>query len=185
MVTLTNMSVSDAIALYRQINDLNIEIWIDGGWSVDALLGEQTRPHNDLDIVIQQRDVPKLRVFLESRGFQVVERDDTSAWNFVLGDSAGREVDVHAIVLDDAGNGLYGPAERGVMYPAGALAGTGLIGEHPVKCIAPEYLVAFHSGYKLQASDIHDVSALCERFAIPLPDEYRSLINPQSIADDP
>ena len=184
MVTMTNMSASDTIALYRQIHDLDIEIWIDGGWSVDALLGEQTRHHTDLDIVIQQKDVPKLRAFLESNGFRDMERDDTSPWNFVLGDSGGREVDIHAIVLDNAGNGLYGPAERGVMYPAGALAGTGLIGGHPVKCIAPEFLVAFHSGYELQASDIHDVSALCKRFGIPLPDEYRGLVDPQSFADD-
>ena len=178
------MTATDAVALYRQIRDLGIEIWIDGGWSVDALLGEQTRPHNDLDIVIKQSDVPKLRAFLEVGGFRDIERDDTSPWNFVLGDSGGREVDIHAIVLDHAGNGLYGPAERDVMYPAGALTGSGLIGGHPVECIAPEFLVAFHSGYELQASDIQDVSALCKRFGFPLPDEYRELINHRSTAGE-
>jgi lincosamide nucleotidyltransferase A/C/D/E len=43
------------------LEKLGIEIWVDGGWGVDALLGEQTRPHKDLDIAIQQKDVPQLR----------------------------------------------------------------------------------------------------------------------------
>ena len=33
-------------------DELGIEVWIDGGWGVDALLGECTRPHQDLDIII-------------------------------------------------------------------------------------------------------------------------------------
>jgi len=37
---------------------LGIRVWIDGGWGVDALLAEQTRPHEDLDIVIPEGDVP-------------------------------------------------------------------------------------------------------------------------------
>ena len=49
---------------YTRLENLGINIWIDGGWSVDALLGEQTRHHEDLDIVIQQKDVLKLRELL-------------------------------------------------------------------------------------------------------------------------
>jgi hypothetical protein len=30
----------DVTELYRQLEVLGIEIWIDGGWGVDALLGE-------------------------------------------------------------------------------------------------------------------------------------------------
>jgi lincosamide nucleotidyltransferase A/C/D/E len=26
--------------------------WLDGGWGVDALLDEQTRPHADVDLVV-------------------------------------------------------------------------------------------------------------------------------------
>src|SRR3990167_7415680 len=121
------MNSTDVIALYTQLNRLGIEVWLDGGWGVDALLGEQTRPHSDVDIVIQQQDVPKLRELLERQGYQDVLRDDTSAWNFVLGDTQGRLVDVHAVTLDAEGNGLYGPPEKGVMYPAGSLTGTGVV----------------------------------------------------------
>ncbi len=166
------MNAKDAIDLYTQLENLGIEIWIDGGWGVDALLGEQTRSHSDLDIVIQQKDLPKLRELLEARGYKDVPRDDTRAWNFVLGDPSGREVDVHVIVFDDKGNGIYGPIEKGVMYPAASLTGTGTIEGHAVRCISPGYLVKFHSGYKLRASDYADVTALCERFGIELPEAH-------------
>ena len=37
-----------------------VDVWLDGGWGVDALLGAQTRPHGDLDVIVSQRDVPRL-----------------------------------------------------------------------------------------------------------------------------
>ena len=60
------MNAADVISLYTDLQKLSINIWVDGGWGVDALLGEQTRPHKDLDIAIQQRDIPRLRAFLEA-----------------------------------------------------------------------------------------------------------------------
>jgi lincosamide nucleotidyltransferase A/C/D/E len=92
--------------------------------------------------------------------------------NFVLGDSKGHEIDVHVIVLDDQGNGIYGPAENGEMYPAVALTGSGIINGQRVKCISADWTIKFHSGYELQEKDFKDVSALCEKFGLELPDEY-------------
>jgi lincosamide nucleotidyltransferase A/C/D/E len=171
---MTNLNLADVIDLYTQLDRLGIEVWLDGGWGVDALLGEQTRSHSDVDIVIQKQDVPKLRELLEQQGYQDVPRDDTSAWNFVLGDGAGRLVDVHAVTFDAAGNGLYGPVEKGVMYPAASLTGVGALNGQAVKCISAEYLIKFHTGYKLRESDFKDVPALCERFGLDYPEEYAS-----------
>ncbi len=169
------MNIADVIDLYSQLNNLGIEVWLDGGWGVDALLSEQTRPHADVDIVIQQKDVPKLRALLETQGYKDVPRDDTSAWNFVLGDNNGRLVDVHAVALDAEGNGLYGPVEKGVMYPASSLTGIGVVSGHMVKCISPEYMIKFHTGYPPREGDFKDVSALCARFGMDYPEEYASL----------
>lgn len=166
------MDIADVVELYTLLDHLGIEIWLDGGWGVDALLGEQTRPHGDLDIAIQHKDVPQLRELLEARGYKDVPRGDTTPWNFVLGDDQGRLVDVHAVTLDAAGNGLYGPAKEGVMYPAGSLTGSGVVDGHAVRCISAEYVVKFHSGYKLRASDYADVTAVCARFGIEYPAEY-------------
>lgn len=162
----------DVIDLYTTLENLGVEIWIDGGWGVDALLGKQSRHHQDLDIAIQQKDVPKLRQLLHARGYTEIKLEIARAWNFVLGDETGREIDVHVIVLDDQRNGIYGPAENREMYPAASLTGIGLIEGRMVRCISAEWMVKFHSGYELKDKDFQDVSALCEKFGIALPPAY-------------
>jgi len=173
----TTITLTEVIDCYTELDNLGIQIWINGGWGVDALLGKQTRHHADLDIVIQNKDIQKARKLLESRGYSNVERDDTSAWNFVLGDNSGHEIDFHVIVFDDKGNGIYGPIEKGAMYPVGSLLGIGKINGHPIRCISPEHLIRFHTGYELGEKDLKDVSALCERFGIDYPDEYTRYYN--------
>ena len=117
------MMAGDIIGLYAELQDLSIKIWVDGGWGVDALLGKQTRPHKDLDIAIQQQDVSQFRALLEARGYKEIKLESARPWNFVLGDENGREIDVHVIVMDDKGNGLYGPVENGELYPSASLTG--------------------------------------------------------------
>ncbi|HLD19627.1 MAG TPA: aminoglycoside nucleotidyltransferase [Patescibacteria group bacterium] len=160
-----NMSAHDVVDLYNQWDKLGLMVWIDGGWGVDALLGKQMREHSDLDIALDQQDVAKLVEFLRGRGYQEVKRE--SEWNFVLGDHEGRQVDIHAFICNDNGH-IIG----GVQYPDESLTGTGIINGYKVRCISPEYMVTFHSGYALRESDYQDVSALCKKFNIPIPDEY-------------
>ena len=166
------MTAGDVTDLYRTLENLGVEIWIDGGWGVDALLGEQSRSHQDLDVAIQQKDVPKLRELLRERGYKDIELEEARVWNFVLGDENGRKIDIHVIVLDDKGNGIYGPPEKGEMYPAASLTGTGQIQGRTMRCISAEWAVKFHSGYELKDKDFRDVFALCRKFGIDLPPEY-------------
>ena len=128
------MTSFDVVDFYRVVSNVGVEIWIDGGWGVDALLGDQTRPHSDLDIAIQEKDIPVLRQLVEARGYSEIKLDIARPWNFVLGDENGREIDVHVIVFDEKGNGIYGPRENGEMYPAASLTGTGQIEGHTVRC---------------------------------------------------
>ena len=171
------MTSADVIDLYATLQKLGVEIWVDGGWGVDALLGEQTRAHGDLDIAIEQKDVAVLRRFLEERGYREIKLEIARPWNFVLGDASGREIDVHVIVVDEKGDGLYGPVEKGEMYPAASLTGTGKIEGQAVRCISAEWMVKFHSGYPLKEKDFRDVAALCGKFGIDLPAAYEGLGN--------
>jgi Aminoglycoside-2''-adenylyltransferase len=43
--------------------------WLFGGWAVDFLVGEITRPHSDVDLIIWRRDVPAFRQILVERGY--------------------------------------------------------------------------------------------------------------------
>ena len=169
---MTEMKAESVGQIYRDLCELGVHIWVDGGWSVDAVLGEQTRPHADLDVAVQVRDLDGIVDYLTSSGYGPVARDDTRSWNFVLGDPSGNLVDIHVIDIDENGDGIYGPPENGEMYPAGSLTGQGIIAGHHVRCIAAEFLVQFHTGYPIADTDIHDVTALCHRFGIPLPEEY-------------
>ena len=94
------MKLKDVLETVQLLEKAEINVWLDGGWGVDALLGEQTRIHDDVDIVIQEKDIPKLRKLLEAKSYHDIERNDTSAWNFVLGDDKGHLIDVHAFTFD-------------------------------------------------------------------------------------
>jgi len=61
------------------------------------------------------------------------------------------------------------------MYPAGSLTGIGVLDGHTVKCISAEYMVKFHTGYRLRENRFQDVFALCAHFGIDYPEEYASL----------
>lgn len=167
------MSGDAVVELMQLFERHGIEVIVDGGWSVDALLGHQTRPHADLDIALQHKDVPQLRPLLEARGYKNVPRPDTRECNFVLGDDEGHEVDFHSYTFDADGKLIFG-----VPYPLDSLTGRGSIQGYPVKCISAEWLVKFHSGYELDEDDYRDVAALCERFDIALPAEYEKFRQP-------
>jgi lincosamide nucleotidyltransferase A/C/D/E len=51
------------MSFWQKLEKLGIQIWIDGGWAVDALLQKQTREHRDLDIAVQRKDLIKLKDF--------------------------------------------------------------------------------------------------------------------------
>lgn len=169
------MAAADVLAFLRLCDDSGAAVWLDGGWACDALLQRETRPHDDLDIVIERRHTGAVAQALRAAGYHDIPRDDTQPWNFVLGDDAGHEVDFHVVELDAAGNGLYSPPDRGVWYPAASLAGCGVIAGRRVRCISADWLVRFHTGYPPEAEDRADVAALCAEFGLPVPGGYERL----------
>ena len=165
-------------ALYTGLERAGVMVWLVGGWGVDALLGVQTLEHSDLDLVVQEKDLPRLRSYLIALGFRDVARDDTRPWNFVLANPAEEAVDLQVINIDDAGDGIQGPRENGEIYPAAALLGKGSIDSIPVRCISAAYQLVFHTGYRLRPVYHQDVHALTEAFGLKLPIEYQSQESP-------
>ena len=162
------MTAGDVACIIKLLEQNGIEIYVDGGWGVDALLGRQTRKHGDLDIALPHRFVPRLRELLEARGYEDVPRFDTRDCNFVLGDDKGHLVDIHSYTFDENGNNIFG-----IEYEPRHLTGTGIIDGYPVKCPPPDVMVMFHTGYDPDENDRRDVKVLCKRFGIPLPEIYK------------
>ena len=142
------MLEKDAAGLLAFLEENGLEVYVDGGWAVDALLGEETRPHDDLDIAMPHAQVPRLRALLSTRGFREQHRDESWECNFVLADEDACRLDVHSYTLDAAGSNV-----GGVPYTSEHLTGRGVIAGYPVRCIAPEWLVKFHTGYPPDDND--------------------------------
>jgi len=94
------MEETDVVKLYELFRSHRLDVVVDGEWGVDALLGYQSRSHSDLDIAFPHEQVPLLRRLLADRGYVLVDRPDTTKWNFILGDTAGRQVDVHSFTFE-------------------------------------------------------------------------------------
>jgi lincosamide nucleotidyltransferase A/C/D/E len=166
-VTTGEISEQDAIELIDLIESVGVEVYVDGGWGVDALLGRQTRRHLDLDIALPARDLPRLRRLLIVAGFLQIPTDDTWEHNFVVQDERFRRIDVHSYELDPRGNNA-----GGVAYEARHLTGTGVIGGRTVRCIPPDVMIEFHLGYEPDEDDFADVLALCAAYDLPLPGTF-------------
>ena len=167
------MTADAVVDLVRLIQHAGVEVWLDGGWAVDAALGEQTRSHKDLDIILRTRDLATLRQVLAGRGFVMQEGGSES--NFVLADSSGMEIDVHAIAFDEMGNGVY-RMQNGTdwIFPAGGFEGRGEIQGHSVRCLTPQVQVLCHAhGYTPAKKDVDDMERLRARFGVEVPAHLR------------
>lgn len=163
------MESVEVINVYKQLQENGIEIWIDGGWGIDVLLGEQTRSHNDLDIAVDHKNVDNLQSLLNFLGYKKKEDKASTEWNFVLTDSSGHEIDIHVFEFDENGNNTYG-----IEYPKQSLTGTGIINGQTINCIAPEYIIKFHGNYEPKEKDLQDIKALCKKYNLKPPENYRN-----------
>lgn len=179
------LNSEDAIYLYRCLADHGIPIWLSGGWGIDALLGEQTRPHKDLDAILLLDDMLPMCELLAKDGFHLKELWSENAWTldregnqtataFILQDSLGREVDVHAIRLDEQGNGIPAwAASDEFIFNSEDLSGSGRIAGFPVHCISAQGQVKCHLGYELPQYQVHDLERLQSKTGVPLPNIHK------------
>lgn len=56
------VNAEEAIAIYQQLTASGFQVWVTGGWGIDALLGEQTRAHKDLDLIVLLDELLRLRM---------------------------------------------------------------------------------------------------------------------------
>lgn len=160
------VSAQTVATIIHRLQAAGVRVWLDGGWGVDALLGRQSRPHQDLDIVVEEMQLDEVVAGLSALGCSPVPKADTRPWNFVLGDAKGNEVDVHVIVFDESGNGIYGPPENGEAYPADAFSGRGAVGGVAVRCMSARFQIANREGYRLREADHHDIRLLKDAFGL-------------------
>src|SRR6185295_10372268 len=104
------MEAGRVIQILDDLGGADCRAWVHGGWGVDALLGEETRRHDDLDLVVVVEDWPILQDILMARGYAAVEGGMPT--NTVLLDGVGHQIDLHPIAFEAAGDAVY-RTERG------------------------------------------------------------------------
>jgi lincosamide nucleotidyltransferase A/C/D/E len=158
------MKFNDVIDLYAKLESLGIVIWIDGGWAVDFLLGKITRNHSDLDVAVEYKNLEKFKEYLQTQGYRELKREKDKKWDFVLGDDAGHEIDVHSFSFD--GNGDVVEENDWDGYSKKSLAGSGIINGRAVRCVSLEQLIKTHneSRRRLKEKDYEDMDALHKKF---------------------
>jgi lincosamide nucleotidyltransferase A/C/D/E len=164
------MTAADVIEILDLLEAGGIRVWLNGGWGVDALLGRQTREHDDLDITISAIDRNACGDVMRSFGFTMFRID--SEFNWVMVDPHDRLVDVHIVDFSNTRPGDRGPTLYGwggLPFEVGSLNGVGEIAGRKVNCETADAQVRGHTTYPPDEFDEQDVVALCQKFAIDVP----------------
>ncbi|MBV9831110.1 MAG: hypothetical protein JOZ82_05900 [Marmoricola sp.] len=159
------MNASDVLDLLDALDGLGVRHWVDGGWGVDGLLGEQTRPHGDLDLVVPRPDLERVRAELIERGYEVLR--DWLPTSLAFRHPSGREVDLHPVdpTLDGGGDQVL-PDGTSWHYAAPII---GTIAGRPTPCAPAEDQLQMHLGYDPRPVDLEDMARLAARFGLALP----------------
>lgn len=163
------LSANDAIALCELLDQHSIRYVVVGGWGVDALLGHQTRPHKDLDLLVLLGDLPALWSLFHGHGFiqqrvweenRWVEGEGGDHWPtaFVVVDGQGRELDIHVIGITPNG-AIVQYYDNPWSFPA-SITGQGSIAGTLVPCVSKETQLAMHTGYPLPEGHRRDLELL-------------------------
>ncbi|MFD4574564.1 nucleotidyltransferase domain-containing protein [Streptomyces sp. NPDC058417] len=153
------MTADDVLAVLGLLGRAGAEVWVEGGWGVDALVGERTREHRDLDLAHRREQEPLVLAALAAVGF--TETLDQRPVRFVVTHPDGRAIDLHPLEVAPDGSAVQASfdPERPFPYPAACFV-TGVIGGVTVPCVSAEQQVFFHQGYPPQERDLHDLALL-------------------------
>lgn len=167
--------MSDVVGLLDLLDEAEIPTWVHGGWGVDALLGEQTRQHKDVDLVVPIESADQLRAIFRAPEWETTKDGMPVQLGFRRRDGVAVTFDL--VTLDHEGGAtqqLYeGDAWGSQFYftPEG-LSRKGTLGDRTVRCLTPELQVESHLGYEPDDGDRRDMTLLAERFGFPLPPPY-------------
>jgi lincosamide nucleotidyltransferase A/C/D/E len=172
------VTAEDAVKIYKKLMKNGMQAWVVGGWGIDALLGEQTRQHKDLDVLMLLDDMIRMQELLGRDGFVLKElweenlpaldgqgkETDTA---FFLKNLDGREIDVHALSPDGQGNWIPAWEDTELrVFTREDLGGDGKIAGVRVQCISQEMQERSHTGYTLPETHVRDLELLRRRFGV-------------------
>ncbi len=154
---------AEVIRILDALDRAGVRATVFGGWGIDALVGEQTRRHRDLDLIVSEGEQMSLtKDVMSSLGYRWLHDEVVSntlfAQRSVWQDDLGHTIDLHPFSADYDGTHDQSSAE-------------GLILGRCVRCVTPE-MQLFLRKNRVRDEDCRDVARLCSEFRLPLPSGY-------------
>lgn len=140
-----------------------VDCVIGGGWGIDALIGRQTRDHDDLDVIFPAELESVAIDELTGLGFTI-----TTDWRpirFAMTHPDGREVDLHPVTRSDDGSFVQQVFDGHLTYPPDDIT-EGAIAGRSVRCLSARLQLEFHTGYEPRDVDRADVTLLCAELGL-------------------
>ena len=72
------VNITDVKQILQFAIDAEIKVFLDGGWGVDALLGYQSRAHNDIDILVEKKDYQNFIEMMKANDFYEIKMEYTT-----------------------------------------------------------------------------------------------------------
>ena len=170
---------TDVVEVINALESAGVDVWVHGGWGIDALLGEQTRPHDDLDLIIRADDIEAAIRVTGGLGFALMT--DELPQGFVVRDNVDRRIDFHPVRLRSDGSAVQDSNRGGEwVFSTPGLLGTGSINGREIRCLTPEEQAVRatdqpgEAAYKPDETDRRDIRLLRDRFGITLPFPYNN-----------
>ena len=171
------MHAADVVEVIDALELAGVDAWIHGGWGIDVLLGEQTRAHDDLDVIIRADDIEAAIRATRDLGF--ASMTDELPQVFVVRDAADRRIDFHPVCFRSDGSAVQESNRGGEWaFSARGLLGTGSINGREIRCLTPEEQAVRatdqpgEAAYEPDDSDRRDIRLLRDRFGITLSYPY-------------
>jgi lincosamide nucleotidyltransferase A/C/D/E len=137
-----------------------LDVWVDGGWGVDALVGRQTRPHGDLDLGVVRPQLDQVVEVLEGLGYGVTDARFVQVTVQLTHAAEGHRVDLHpSTPVAGGGTEQFDFDGNTYLIPP---AVEGCIGGRLVRCMPVSAQLRSHQGYQLRPVDLHDMRLLEE-----------------------
>ncbi|MFC2035078.1 nucleotidyltransferase domain-containing protein [Chloroflexota bacterium] len=174
------MQAVDVVEVIDALELVGIDVWVYGGWGIDALLKEQTRPHDDLDVIIRADDIEAAIRVTRGLGFSLMTDELPQGFTMCdMRDMRDHRVDFHPVRFQEDGSAVQKIKGGGEwVFSSPGLQGTGSVNGREIRCLTPEehaIRASDQSGaldYEPTKADQRDIRLLQDRFRITLPYPY-------------
>ncbi len=166
---------NDMFAILDMLDTLGMRYWVDGGWGVDLLSGQQNRDHRDLDIDFDDAYFDQLLTLLRHNGYSI-----TTDWRPVrielYHDRLGF-LDIHPLTMAADGSTRQSDGKGG-WYDFQFDWFTNVnFEDRIIACISLDGQLHFHSGYEPREKDLIDLQILNMLKSQNIMERYQDLIS--------